>query len=167
MPIGEVVGYYAIQPDVVRLVRKVFGNLEFVADADLERVLVGGGKQAVVPSTSVAEALSALGECEPGDDPDGDLRGLDDLRLRRLEDVHRSAPEVTFGKTLQLRKFVDLAVPARRDDFDASVEHFEDEFRKVDLIRRGEVYRDCTAAVKRVCGDCDRSVVDQLGANDL
>ena len=76
-------------------------------------------------------------------------------------------PEVVFGKALQLRKFVSLAVPARRDDLDAAIEHLPDEVRKVDFVRRGEVDRDGTAAFKRVDGDRNEVVVDQLGANDL
>ena len=42
-----------VEEDVVRLVRQVVDNLEFVGDTDLERA-VCGGEEAVVPSAAVS-----------------------------------------------------------------------------------------------------------------
>ena len=150
----------------MRLAREVVDDLEFMGDAYFERVAGGHCEQTVVPAAAVSEAFPVLCEGEPRDDPRRDVLRLDDFRLRRLQNVHRSAPEVAFLQPLDPSKFVGFAIPSWRDDFDAAVQPFADEVRKVDFVRRCEVDRHRAAPDRG--GRCGHApVAVQLVADDF
>lgn len=152
--------------DVVRFGGQVLYNLERIGDADFDCALRRGCEEAVVPSASIAEALSAARERKARDDSCIDALRLHDVGVNRFADSHRPAPQVLLVQSLQLRELVSLAVPAGRDNLDARMKHVLDVWVDVDFVGRGEIDGKRRAGVKRVDHLADVAPRLELFADD-
>ena len=139
----------------MRFRREVIDDLERIGDADLYGALRRRCEKAVVPSATIAKALAAARKGKAGNDPGVDFLRFYDIGIDRLADSHRAAPQILLVQSLQFREFVSIAVPARRDHFDAHVKHVLDEGIDVDFIGRGEVDGERRAEVERIDHQAD------------
>lgn len=100
---GGILKNHFIHPDVVRLGKGVWDELEREADAELECIWAGVGEHAVVKPTTAAEATATWIEGKPGAEESIDLADRDFRRVGvGFEDAERARDEISSGMEAQV-----------------------------------------------------------------